>query len=74
MNSNYRELEQKAKKMVRAKYDENIELLKKTNANPKIRITTNEIKEEVKAFVSVFGIVGLTFLLVMYVIFYGYPF
>lgn len=74
MKSNYQELEQKAKRMVRTKLDENINLLKKPNENSRIKISTNQIKEEISSFIGVFGVLGIVFLMFLYVMFYGYPF
>ena len=75
MKRNIKELEQQANSMVRSQYDENINLLKDNNQH-KVKISNNKlnIKEEIKACVTVLGILSLVALSFFYVLFNGYPF
>lgn len=76
MEMNYKELEQKAKSMVRKTYDENINLLQNNNNRFTVKSSREHLnfKEEAKAFSIVFGILTITLFVMIYVLFNGYPF
>ena len=75
MKSNLKELQRKANSMVRETYDENINILQNNSNRFTVKSSkqTMNFKEKAKVFSIVFGTLIITLLIMIYVLFNGYP-